>query len=343
MLTGLRLTPYYLAPKLRLLLQQDPALTENLLARTWLLGTLDTYLIWRLTDGRHYHMDVSMAARTLLLDIHTQQWSSRLCELFGIPLSILPQITASTSLDIPLNNGPVLRAMLADQSAALFAAVGSRSDVALVNLGTGGFVIRNHENGQSGAEGYLHTLVIRGKAAPPQFADEGTLNSIASALAPYPVARCLPGQLGQQADIFCLAEPSGLGAPYFRKDLGLTFSAPVDDLTEEQLAALLLEAVIFRVARIVEAFQCDAPLSMVYLSGGLAELKCIQQGLAECLKIPLVMLQQHEASLQGAAMLAAACSNTAIAAQQDAISPAQNPHLAGKFLRWKCWLDGIVA
>ena len=88
-LTGLPLTPYYLAPKLRVLLQKNPSWRERLLSGEWLLGTLDTFLIWRWTGGKQYLIDVSMAARTLLMDIHSQQWSPALCELFDIPLANL--------------------------------------------------------------------------------------------------------------------------------------------------------------------------------------------------------------------------------------------------------------
>ncbi|MDE2388000.1 MAG: carbohydrate kinase, partial [Betaproteobacteria bacterium] len=94
-LTGLRLTPYYFAPKLCVLLQENPAWREKLVQGEWLAGTLDTFLIWRWTDGKHFVTDASMAARTLLMDIHRQQWSDTLCRLFDIPQEILPRIKPS--------------------------------------------------------------------------------------------------------------------------------------------------------------------------------------------------------------------------------------------------------
>lgn len=240
-LSGLRLTPYFLATKLRVVLQQNPQWRERLLHGELLVGTLDTFLIWRWTGGMHYLTDVSMAARTLLMDIKQQQWSPVLCDIFKIPLTILPVITPSSALNIPLNNGLTLQASLADQSAALLASVGENREVALVNLGTGGFVIRYLADNNQATHGYLRTLVYQDRAREVHLAIEGTLNSIAVALAPYPVADCSVEELAAVADIFCLAEPSGIGAPYFRKDLGLQFSASVAHLSQREIACLLLD------------------------------------------------------------------------------------------------------
>ena len=85
-LTGLPLTPYYFAPKLRAVLQANPAWRARLASGELLAGTLDTFLVWRWSGGRHFVTDASMAARTLLMDIRESRWSPQLCELFGIPI-----------------------------------------------------------------------------------------------------------------------------------------------------------------------------------------------------------------------------------------------------------------
>lgn len=113
-LTGLRLTPYYFAPKLSVLLQENPAWRDKLVQGEWLVGTLDTFLIWRWTNGAHFVTDASMAARTLLMDIHRQQWSDTLCRLFDIPRKILPRIQPSAGLHVLLANGLALQASVGD-------------------------------------------------------------------------------------------------------------------------------------------------------------------------------------------------------------------------------------
>ncbi len=359
-LTGLRLTPYFFATKLRVVLQENPQWRDRLLRGELLVGTLDTFLIWRWTGGKQYITDASMAARTLLMDISSQQWSQVLCDLFNIPLSILPAIKPSTELNVGLSNGLTLQASLADQSAALVASVGEASDVALVNLGTGGFVIRylaqdfTDTGDRTNTDGYLRTLVYQDNKQPAHIAIEGTLNSIALALAPYPVADCTVEDMAAN-DIFCLAEPSGIGAPYFRKDLGLQFcefllrkspanpdSLAVEQLSQKEIACLLLEAIVFRVVRIVEEFHRGTPIKRVYLSGGLSELHSLQQGLAQCLPCEVFRLQQRDASLQGAAMLTAGVKQLR-GAEIETIEPGViNQALQQKYQRWKGWLDRLL-
>lgn len=340
-LTGLRLTPYYFAPKLNVLLQDHPNWRQQLVSGRWRIGTLDTFLIWRWTHGQHFITDASMAARTLLMDIHQQQWSNRLCSLFDIPMSVLPQIKPSTALNVPFNNGFTLQSSVGDQSAALIACVADNSDEALINLGTGGFVIRTLAPQTTALKGYLQTLVCQEGNGPARFAIEGTLNSIAMALAPYAVKDCHADQLAR-TDIFCIAEPSGLGAPYFRKEWGIHFSESTAALTTQQIAALMLEAIIFRVARILEDFHHSAPLSRAYLSGGLSELPCLQYGIAQCAPCPIVHVTQKETSLQGAALLA---SQHRIRSSHGGdvipVVAGKNP-LFEKYQRWKNWFDTLL-
>ena len=341
-LAGLPLTPYYFAPKLRVLFLDNPGWKSRLERGDLRVGTLDTFLIWRWTGGRHFVTDASMAARTLLMDIHKQRWSPQLCALFGIPARILPEVISSAGMNISLNNALILQASVGDQSAALFASVNEDKAEALANLGTGCFIVRYLSDGKAASNGYLQTLVYQDSARKVHFAIEGTLNSIAAALAPYPVDKCSVDDLGKD-DIFCIAEPSGVGAPYFRGDIGIRSSLSVDHLTQRRIAALLLEAVIFRVARILEDFHRDNAIERVYLSGGLSELSCIQQGIALCVPFAVYHLQQIEASLQGTALLAAGMTpayrreGTRVAISRNSTA------LFEKYKGWKGWLDDLLA
>lgn len=340
-LTGLPLTPYYLAPKLRVLLRENPLWREKLVSGEWLLGTLDTFLIWRWTGGRHHLTDASMAARTLLMDIRCQQWSFDLCNLFEVPPSALPRIVPSSGMDLPLDNGIVLQAGVGDQSAALVAGIATGQPEALVNLGTGGFVVCYLPEGCIVPEGYLHTLVWQDKKRKVHAASEGTLNSIAAALASRPVDECRAEELASDG-ILCLAEPSGLGAPYFRNDLGITFSEPVDHLPSRHIALLLQEGIIFRVAKILEDFRNEFGIERAYLSGGLSNLSCLQQGIVQCAPLAVYRLTQPDASLNGAAQLAAGISFAATrnTARVKVSRPA--PALPEKYIRWKKWLEGLL-
>ncbi len=338
-LTGLPLTPYYFAAKLRVVLQENPLWRARLELGELRVGTLDTFLIWRWTGGRLFVTDASMAARTQLMDIRRQQWSNTLCDLFDIPMHILPVIMSSVAMDLQLDSGLKLQASVGDQSAAVYAGV--MQDEALVNLGTGCFVVRYLPEHTARPDGYLQTLVYQDGARHSHFAIEGTLNSIAEAFAPYPVAECRFEDLAVD-DICCVAEPSGLGAPYFNREIGIRYSRPVDGLTQARIAMLLLEAVIFRVARILEEFHAETQLQRVYLSGGLSGLDCLQQGISCCAPVAVYSLAEGESSLRGAALLAAGMAPADSRAAQKVGFAGDARQLQEKYLRWKLWLDEIV-
>ncbi|WAK00961.1 FGGY family carbohydrate kinase [Methylobacter sp. YRD-M1] len=340
-LTGLRLTPYYFAPKLRILLEDHPPLREGLEQGELIVGMLDCFLIYHWSGGNRHQTDVSMAARTLLMDVRLAAWSPILCDLFGIPLNWLPAITPSSGLNLTLKNGCTLQADIADQSAALIASIRPDSAEALVNLGTGGFVVRYlPEQEPVQTDGYLQTLVYKDNASKTRTAIEGTINSIAAALAPYPYQNCRLEDLAETAQLFCICEPSGLGAPYFRELSDIVFSAPVDHLDERQIACLLLEGIIFRVTRILDDFRRSYGVDRVYLSGGLSEVPALQQGIAACSPVEVHSLQQKEASLLGAAILAADLP-PAYARKSVKVSSTDNA-LKGKYQHWKTWFDAFL-
>ena len=341
-LAGLPLTPYYFAPKLRSMLLENPGWRARLESGELRVGTLDSFLIWRWSGGKHFVTDASMAARTLLMGVRQQQWSPQLCEYFGIPPGILPEIISSAGMNLSLDNGLVLQASAGDQSAALAACIRENQPEALVNLGTGCFVMRYFSGDKTAPGGYLNTLVYTDSAQHPHHAIEGTLNSIAAALAPYPVGECSCADLAAD-DIFCVAEPSGLGAPCFRGDIGIRYSESVEHLSQRRIATLLLEAVIFRVVRILEDLHRESAIERVYLSGGLSGLLCLQQGIAQCVPFEVYRLDQGESSLQGAALLAAGMT-PASHRKSARISVAANTRaLPQKYLRWKAWLDDLLA
>lgn len=342
-LAGLPLAPYYFAPKLRGMLQENPAWLARLECGELRVGMLDTFLIWRWSGGREYLTDASMAARTLLADINRQQWSPILCELFGIPPHILPRIEPSAGINLRLENGTILQASVGDQSAALIAGIREDRAEALVNLGTGGFVVRYVPEAASRPDGYLQTLVYQDRAHHAHIAIEGTLNSIAAALASYPVEECRAGNLAVDGGIYCLAEPSGLGAPYFRSDLGIVFSQPIEHLPPQRIAVLLLEAIIFRVARILEDFHRESALESAYLSGGLSGSNCLRQGIARCAPCAVYLVRQSESSLQGAALLAAGMASVSHRDASKILVERDGTALPEKYRRWKVWLDGLLA
>src|SRR5271166_1301625 len=148
-LTGLRIDPYFTATKLTWLARHEPELWSGVTDRTLALGTVDSYLIARLTGGRRHVTDASNASRTLLFDIEAGQWSAELCELFGVPPHALPEVTASTGEIGQTDPASFLGLMLpiagvaGDQQAALFGQACFTPGATKCTYGTGSFVLAN--------------------------------------------------------------------------------------------------------------------------------------------------------------------------------------------------------
>ncbi len=126
-------------------------------------------------------------------------------------------------------------------------------------------------------------------------------------------------------------------------DIGIQFSQPVGHLPQRRIAALLLEAVIFRVARILEEFHRERAIERAYLSGGLSELLCLQQGIALCVPFEVYRLLQSETSLQGAALLAAGMAPASHRISERIPVAGSTHELRQKYQRWKIWLDNLLA
>ncbi|HEY7428678.1 MAG TPA: FGGY family carbohydrate kinase, partial [Gemmataceae bacterium] len=179
--TGLVLDPYFSATKFRWLLDQDAALRSRAESGQLAGGTIDSFLLWRLTGGRVHATDRTNASRTLLLNLHTASWDEELCRYFAIPSCLLPQVRASmddfgTTADLPfLPDGLPIAGVAGDQQAALFGQCAFTPGEAKCTYGTGAFFLQH-----LGSQPILsrHRLLTTMTASGPdgvQFALEGSV------------------------------------------------------------------------------------------------------------------------------------------------------------------------
>lgn len=340
--TGLPLSPHYAGPKLALLLSTDGELRDAAHRGELCFGTLDTYLIWRLTRGQVHQTDISMAARTAMMDARCGHWDAALLTLYGIPPSLLPDIVPSRGLTISLSGGGRLAASCADQAASLITAEAAVSGAMAVNLGTGGFVMVSTGPTFARAGGYLSAPVSRNSRGDIVYALEGTINAIGPALARYAGPSPELSDDDPAPDLFCLPDDAGVGAPYWQSDRNLTFSRKADDLHGALRRRAVMEGIIFRVCRMAQDFQRHADFSSLIVSGGLSAEPFVVQGLAACSGLRVVLCEEKETSLWGAA--ASALQEGLPAPDVREIPPGgmRGGYLKAKFKRWCRWLDDIL-
>ncbi|MBK8179076.1 MAG: hypothetical protein IPK67_09365 [Planctomycetes bacterium] len=362
-LTGLELSAHYVGPKLAALFQQDRQLCRAAERGSVIIGTLDSWLLWRWSAGLLHEIDESMAARTLLFEARRGAWSPRLCEIFGVPLAALPRPRPTLRRDaqhLSLLPGRVeLVASVADQAAGALQAVGAAGTGLLVNFGTGTFVLAPTGKRFVQAPGYLSGL-LQSRPLPGaddwlrerRFALEGTINAGARLLAQGSADPTVPAA-GARAptslpdDAFCLVDENGLGAPHWRADLGPIWSRGAAYLSFDERARLAFEGLCFRVRELLLDLEAlSRPQSRAgakarprwVLAGGPLHDEALCRRIATHLGRPVSVCLEPEATLLGAAALALGLDGETAGAPTREVEPEKNAEaLTKRYTAWRDW------
>jgi glycerol kinase len=320
--TGLILDPYFSATKIRWLLDQDPAIRSSAEAGRLASGTVDSFLIWRLTGSRVHATDVTNASRTLLLNLYTAAWDDELCGYFGVPRALLPDVRPSAAdygvtrgLGF-LPDGLPIQGVAGDQQAALFGQFGFAAGDAKCTYGTGAFFLQHLGDLPTLSRHRLVTTLAATLDQRPQYALEGSVFVAGAAVqwlrdglklfdaAPKVEALAAASDAGQP--ILFVPGFVGLGAPHWVPEargvmFGLTRGTTVADL-----ARAALEGVAYQVADLVEAAAQDAGkrLAGLRVDGGMARNAWFLQCQADVLGLPVLQSPHSESTALGAAFLA---------------------------------------
>jgi glycerol kinase len=320
--TGLILDPYFSATKLRWLLDQDPAWRAGAAAGRLACGTIDAFLIWRLTGGRVHATDVSNASRTLLLNLQTAAWDDELCRYFQVPRSLLPEVRPSAAdfgttsgLDF-LPDGLPIRGVAGDQQAALFGQCAFSAGEAKCTYGTGSFFLQHLGDQPTLSRYRLLTTLAATLDARPQYALEGSV-FVAGAAVQW-LRDSL--QLFRKADdveaLAARSDPAqpvifvpgfvGLGAPHWVPEARGVLFGLTRGTTTAELARATLEGVACQVTDLIAAANQDAPrpLQALRVDGGMARNAWFLQCQADLLGLPVLQASQSESTALGAAFLA---------------------------------------
>ncbi len=307
-MTGLRLDPYFSASKIAWLLEHNPKIAARIRAdenHGIAIGTIDSWLIYKLTGGEHV-VDVTNASRTLLYDIHKLAWSSELCARFDIPMSILPKVLPSDGDFGKTKKGLfakqiAIQAVLGDQQAALFGQGCLAPGMAKNTYGTGCFMLMNIGQTPKLSEQQLLTTVawqrkaLAGRAEQSQlgqlvqtgrrilqapkrettYALEGSV-FMAGAIVQWlrdnlgiitksSDIESLAQQVGSSEDVVLLPAFTGLGAPYWRSDISASISGISRGTTKAHIARAALEAIAYQTYDVLIAMQKDSPYPLTEL------------------------------------------------------------------------------
>ena len=298
--TGLVPDPYFSATKLEWLLRdRDPAGLA--------FGTVDSWLVWKLTGGRVHATDETNASRTLLCSLETLDWDVELLELFGVPRDVLPEIRPSGAEFGEarlLGRAAPIRGIAGDQQAALFAAGGAKA-----TYGTGSFILV--ETDEPPGEGVLRTAAARLDGEPRRHALEGAVFVTGAAiqwlrdglglLADAEESERLADSVDSNGGVYFVPALAGLGSPHWRADVRGAITGLTRGTTRAHLARAALEAAAYQTADVLD----EMPrLELLRADGGMTRNRWLMQFQADVLGIPVETAREAEQTALGAALLA---------------------------------------
>jgi glycerol kinase len=321
--TGLRLDPYFSATKIGWILDHVAGARARAEAGELAFGTVDCFLLWRLTEGAVHATDATNAARTLLCDIRTAQWDEDLLRLFGIPAAMLPEIRdcaadfGTTRPDL-LGGVITIRGMAGDQQAALIGQACFAPGTVKATYGTGGFVLLNIGDAPKRSRHRLLTTIAWQRGGERRYALEG---SIFSAGASVQWLRDGLGLVENSAETGRLAEASdaaqpvylvpaftGLGAPHWNSHAQALIMGITRGTTKKELARATLESVGYQTRDLLQAMLADygEPIAdLVFrVDGGMSANDWTMQFLANILELTVERPAFRETTALGAGYLA---------------------------------------
>jgi glycerol kinase len=318
--TGLTLDSYFPAPKLKRLMADEPDLREAVASGRAAVGTIDAWLVHRLTGGRVFATDHTNASRTLLFDVERLRWDDGLCALFDCPPSALPEVRASASRFGATDAGGALPAelpicgVMGDSQAALFAQRAFAPGSAKVTLGTGSSVLLNVGDTPRRSQSGIVTTVAWVHDGRPTYAFEGIINCTGATVAwlkdqvqvlrTADESETLARSLSDNGGVYLVPAFVGLGAPYWKEDARAAIVGLTQHSTRAHLARAALEAIAYQIRDVLDAMAVEAgrPLAELSADGGMVGNGFLVQLIADVARVAVRASTVPELSALGAAL-----------------------------------------
>ena len=320
--SGLTIAPYFSGSKMNWLIENVPAVRDEITNGSALFGTIDSWLLWNLTDGIH-KTDVTNASRTLLMNLETLDWDDELLAIFSIPKSTLPKICSSsevygvTKSIGKLNSGIPISGILGDQQAAMVGQACFDRGESKTTYGTGNFALLNTgEEIVRSRAGLLTTVCYKFGDEKPRYALEGSVAVTGSAvqwlrdqlgiISSASEIESLARQVSDNGGIYFVPAFSGLFAPYWRNDARGVIVGLTRAVTKSHIARATLEAIAYQTREVLDAMSIDSgvPLAEVKVDGGITANELCMQIQSDIMGIDVIRPEVIETTALGAAYAA---------------------------------------
>lgn len=317
--TGLIPDAYFSGSKVRWILENVEGVRERAESGKLAFGTVDSWLIWKLTHGARHVTDVTNASRTMLFNIHTMDWDEELLRLLGVPRSMLPEVVASSGecgITTGLIEGVPIAGIAGDQQAALFGQMCTKPGMAKCTYGTGAFMLLNIGSEPKASQHRLLTTVAWKIGNDVEYAFEGSM-LMAGAVVQWlrddlqmirssAEVEELAASVNNSNGVVLVPAFAGLGAPHWDQHARGTILGLTRGSSRAHIARAALEGIALQATDVLEAMQADSglPLAQLRVDGGAAANNLLMQIQADVLGIEVVRPKNAEATVLGAAYLA---------------------------------------
>lgn len=320
--TGLLVDPYFSGTKIRWILEHVPGAREKAEKGELLFGTIDTWLVWKLTNGKAHITDYSNASRTLLFNIHDLQWDEELLQILDIPRAMLPEVVASSAIygttekthffgrEIPISG------IAGDQQAALFGQACFEAGMAKNTYGTGCFMLMNTGQKAVTSKHGLLTTIAWGLNGQVEYALEGSIFVAGSAIQwlrdglrmvreAYETEE-YASRIQSSDGVYVVPAFVGLGTPYWDSDVRGAVFGLTRGTTKEHFIRATLEALAYQTKDVLQAMEADSGIALKALrvDGGVVKNNFLVQFQSDILRVPVERSKVNETTALGAACLA---------------------------------------
>ncbi len=319
--TGLETDAYFSASKIKWLLDNVEGARSRAEAGELAFGTIDTWLVWRLTGGRLHITDVSNASRTMLFDIGTLDWDDELLAIFDVPRAILPEVRSSSEVYGEVESPAELRGIriagiAGDQQAALFGQACFDAGSTKNTYGTGCFMLQNVGPSPVGSNNRLLSTVGWQIGGVTEYALEGSvfiggaviqwLRDSLGIIATSAEVEGLAASVPDNGGVYFVPAFAGLGSPYWDQDARGTITGLTRGTGRAHIARAAVESIAFQTADLLTAMNADSGIHLTELrvDGGATANNALLQFQADILQIPVVRSKTAETTALGAAYLA---------------------------------------
>ena len=321
--TGLVIDAYFSATKLKWILDHVPGARARAEKGELAFGTIDSWLVWKLTTGKLHITDTTNASRTLLFNIHTGQWDTDLLRLFDIPAAVLPEVRPSSelyghtgSIMAPGSVGIPIAGIAGDQQAALFGQLCTQPGMVKNTYGTGCFLLMNTGTKAVASRNQLITTIAWTRGGKTEYALEGSI-FIAGAVVQWlrdglhfirqsQQVEATAAEVADTGGVYMVPAFAGLGAPHWNQYARGSLFGMTRGTTQAHIARAALESIAYQTYDVLKAMEADSGIVLKELrvDGGATANNLLMQFQSDILGVPVVRPVVTETTALGAAYLA---------------------------------------